>query len=856
MLRLCVALLLLASPMFCQSMGSAGTVRGKVSDPSGAVIAGATVELSNDLTLYRQQVKTSASGEFQFANIPPNVYHLSISAPGFAHHHRDLTIRSAVPVNLEISLPLAAQSEAVTVSSEAALLEATPSAHTDVDRELFSKMPTSSIASGLSDIITLSTPAVVADSDGFFHSLGDHAQMALSIDNQPITDQQGSLFSTQIPLNAIQAVEAVYGGTPAEYGDKTSLVVTTITRSGLGQKTHGSFSGEYGSFGTVNQKADISFGSQRWGQFFAINTSRSGRFLDTPEYLPVHDIGNNMNVFSRSDYQPDTSDMFHLNILAARNWFQIPNTIDQQASGQDQRQMVRSFSIAPGWIHVFSPSTTLAVNPFVRQDLVNYYPSGNPFADQPGTLRQTRKLTNLGLKTDLSYVHGRHNAKFGAQITHTLLTEQFSLGLTDPTFNPVCLDAGGAAVTDPALTDPAMCAGSGFQANPNLSPGLVPYDLTRGGSLFQYRGHADIRQQAFYGQDAISLGKLTLSLGLRFDHYDGISHGTQPQPRVGASYLIAPTRTVVRIAYSHSYETPLNENLVLSSATGAGGLAANVFGAYASVPLQPGIRNMYNAGLEQNFGSHFVFEGDYFWKFTRNAFDLDNLFTTAIFFPIEWDHAKMDGFSARLSLRQYKGLSAYTTLGHTRARVFDPENGGLIFGSPVDRSVVRIDHDQAFQSTTQAQYQMGKHGPWVAFTWRFDSGIVSGAVPDLASALALTADQQAQIGFYCGSQVATPWSPITTCNVPWPNWGAKLVKIPAPGTENDDTNPARVRPRNLFDTSVGTDNLFHTEHVRWTLRLTALNITNKLAMYNFLSTCSGTHFVAPRAYRAELGIAF
>ena len=141
------------------------------------------------------------------------------------------------------------------MASEAALLETTPSAHADADRELFSKMPTASIATGLSDIITLSTPAVVADSDGFFHSLGDHAQMALSIDNQPITDQQGSLFSTQIPANAIESIEAVYGGTPAEYGDKTSLVVTAVTRSGLGQKPHGAFSVEYGSFGTINQKA-------------------------------------------------------------------------------------------------------------------------------------------------------------------------------------------------------------------------------------------------------------------------------------------------------------------------------------------------------------------------------------------------------------------------------------------------------------------------------------------------------------------------------------------------------------------------------------------------------------------------
>ncbi len=848
----------LSSSIYAQSMGSAGTIRGKVADPSGAVVAGATVRLFNDLTLYRREAVASASGEYQFTNIPPNVYHLEADAAGFQHYHSDLSVRSAVPVNVDIALALATQRSSVTVGAEAPLMETTPSAHADADREVFSKLPETTIASGLSDIITLSTPAVVADSDGFFHSLGDHAQMALSIDNQPITDQQGSLFSTQIPTNAIQSIEAVYGGTPAEYGDKTSLVVTAVTRSGLGQKTHGGFSSGYGSFGTFEERGDVGFGGAKWGQFFAVNGSRSGRFLDTPEYLPFHDIGNNMNVFSRSDYQPDASNMFHLDVLGARNWFQVPNQYDQVASGQDQKQMVRSFSIGPGWVHVFSPAVTLAVNPFVRRDLINYYPSRDAFADQPATLSQTRSLTNLGVKADLNYLHGRHNAKFGVQITDTILTEKFTLGLTDPTFNPVCLDADGDPVLNPGLINPANCQKVGFQANPDLSPGLVPYDLTRGGSLFQYYGHANIRQQALYAQDSINFGKLTLNLGFRWDRYDGISKGAQPQPRAGLSYLIAPTNTVLRIAYSHTYETPLNENLVLSGATGAGGLAANVFGAQASVPLQPGIRNMYNAGLEQSFGSHLVFEGDYFWKFTRNAFDLDNLFTTAIFFPIEWDRSKMDGFSSRLSLRQYKGLTAYTQLGHTRARVFGPEDGGLIFDNTdiPNAYVVRIDHDQNLQSTTHVQYQPRKNGPWVAFTWRFDSGIVAGAIPDLAGALALTPDQQAQIGFYCGSQVATINNPITTCNVPWPNWGAKLVKIPAPGTENDDTNPPRVRPRNLFDMAVGTDNLFHTERVRWTLRLEGFNITNKEAVYNFLSTCSGTHFVTPRAYRAELGIAF
>jgi outer membrane receptor protein involved in Fe transport len=66
-----------------------------------------------------------------------------------------------------------------------------------------------------------------------------------------------------------------------------------------------------------------------------------------------------------------------------------------------------------------------------------------------------------------------------------------------------------------------------------------------------------------------------------------------------------------------------------------------------------------------------------------------------------------------------------------------------------------------------------------------------------------------------------------------------------------------VQPRNLFDVAVGTDNLLRSETRRkMTLRLTVTNLTNKVALYNFLSTFSGTHFVAPRTYQATVGYQF
>ncbi len=82
------------------------------------------------------------------------------------------------------------------------------------------------------------------------------------------------------------------------------------------------------------------------------------------------------------------------------------------------------------------------------------------------------------------------------------------------------------------------------------------------------------------------------------------------------------------------------------------------------------------------------------------------------------------------------------------------------------------------------------------------------------------------------------------------------MSIPAPGTENDDKNPPRIAPRNLFDLSVGQQNIFHKERYKMDLDLTAVNITNKYALYNFLSTFSGTHYVTPRALTAKITLNF
>ena len=841
-----------AAPARSQSLGNAGTVEGSVADQSGAAIAKAQVNIHNAVSGYSQSVLSRPDGTFQLLNIPPSQYHLEISASGFNAFSQEVTIRNSLPVSIKAALAVAVANTTVTVEGVSQALETDPSAHVAADRNVLSKIPAMDPGAGLSQAIVYSTGGVAADGNGFFHPLGDHAQVGFVIDGQPISDQQSKVFSTQLPVSAVQSMDLITGNPGAEFGDKTSLIVQVTTRSGLGAgRVFGNVDASYGSFGTAGGGFGLGWGSARFGSFLAVDGVRSGRFLDTPEFRAFHDKGNNQTVFDHLDLQPTGKDALHLNLLAARNWIQIPNAYDQLA--QDQRQRVLTWSIAPGYQHTLNPHMLLTVNPYIRKDTFFYYGSRDPFDDTPATQSQQRHLLNLGVKSDLSFTSGRHNVKAGIDLKQTRLLENFSFGVTDPTFNPICVDADGGAAGPPTLLDPKGCAGLGFQANPDFRAGLIPYDLSRGGTLFAFHAARNIDQFAGYVQDAITAGDFLFNFGFRVERYNGVTSDNGVEPRGGIAYHLKKTGTVLRVAYARTFETPFNENLLLSSATGTGGLAENVFGA-DSVAIRPGRRNQFNTGLQQAIGRFLLIDADYFWKYTHNAYDFDVLLNTTITFPIAWHNSKLDGVTGRVSTTNLRGFQAYWTFGHTRARYFPPENGGLVSqGQPLATTVFRIDHDQAFQSTANVRYQH-KNAEWIAWTWRYDSGLAVTGVLDVADAANLTPAQQVTIGFSCDGRFATLANPITTCNGVGKS---KLLTLPQIGQEDDDHNVDRVKPRNVFNLGVGTDNLLHREGRRRITASVAIdNLTNKVALYNFLSTFSGTHFLQPRTVAAHIGLVF
>ena len=902
---LLISVLFSFSSILAQSAGNSGTLYGTVTDSTGAIIQSAAVIITNPVSGLSRQTTTDSAGHYQFTNLPLNPYHLSISAPSFTAISQDADVRSTVPITLNATLKPGNTSTTVEVTTTGGdLIENDPVGHTDIDRDLFQKLPLESQSSTLSSLVTLASPGIAADSNGLFHGLGDHASNSFSIDGQPITDQQSKVFSNQLPSNSVQSLEVIDGAPPAEFGGKTSVVIDVTTRSGQGVTTPtGSVTASFGTFGSATASIDLSYGNKNWGNFIEVDGLNTGRFLDPPEFAVFHDKGNEFNVFDRVDRQLTSVDSLHVNFGVSRSWFQTPNTYDNlnvqnivsggtganpvfgSVGNTDQRSKIVTFNIAPSYTHTLSTNSVFNFTGYVRRDAYNYYPSGNPLADlgpiQNQTISQARSLTNAGAHTSISYVRGIHNIKVGAEYSQTLLRENDPLAIVNSTFNSPCVDPSGNPL--PGFTSPTQCAGAGDVSNDPSVGGtfnslLLPYDLTRGGAYYTFNGHTDVKELALYAEDQITAGNWTFNAGVRGDLYNGLAIQRQAEPRVGAAYNIKPTNTVLRVSYARTLESPFNENLVLSSqGCGSAVLAPLLLcSPGVSTTLQPGFRNEFHAGLQQAVGKHFVLSGDYIWKYTHNAFDFSVLGNTPITFPIDWHNSKIPGFDLRADVPHFHGVSAFVVMSSVAARFFPPQSAGA--GATVGQSgyPFRIDHDEKFNQTTHLQYQVpGRFAPWFGFNWRLDSGLTAGSVPcynvidpnslcaptsitingqpgiDLSG---LSPDQQFEAGFTCNGVKATPYSGFTQCLAS--QLTSNLVSIPPVNTEDDDHNPPRIRQRSLFDASLGQDNLFSGDKYKWSLRLTAVNLTNKYALYNFLSTFSGTHYVTPRALTAELGFHF
>lgn len=774
---------------------ASATLEGFVLDPSGAAVEGAAIVLENPLTGYRAAVSSSESGGFRIANVPFQDYQLTIRKPGFIEDRRSVSLRTNVPVQLSVTLTIPEVIEQVAVDAYATMdlvdAEATGT-RTQLNLAQIERMPVP-VGSRALESVLASFPGFAASANGAIHPRGAHNQMTYVIDGMPISDQLTGGFGNGIDGNIVQTIELFTGNIPAEYGSKISGVAHITTRSGLnsGRKFFGSTELAAAQLDQLANVTQMGGQAGRFGYFGSVSVQKSNRFLDQVGRDNLHNGGNVERGFLRLDSQVGSSDYLRVNLMAGRSSFQVANLRSQHASGQDQRQLLRDAAASLGYVHVLGPAATFDLTASYRTAIAQLFPSPG---DTPVTAAQARHLSNFTLANRLSWLSSRHEWRSGFDYQHFPLSENFSFAVTSPAFN-----------------DPA---------SPDFLPTLLAFDLTRGGQWFHFSDRGAGNQYSGFVQDKVKLGPLVLQLGLRYDNYRFLVHDDQLQPRVGVSWHIARTGTVLRASYNRVFQTPVNENLLLSNSERSAVLVppdvrATLGGALIRIP--PERQNSYEVGAQQSLAGKLSINGAYFRKDITNLHDNDNFLNTGIIFPTSLARARVRGAEGRLTLPERGGLSGAVSFTHYGVIVDPPFTGGLFLGhSAIDllsSGPFVIDHDQKLAIHATGLYRTGG-GFWTSGSVRFDSGLV-----------------------------ANPSDPEQVARDP-----DYYDLLPFVDLESD---PPRVRPRTILDFAAGYERRREGNR-KWEVTFQVSNLTNRTALYNFQSIFVGTRLVQPRTFGVRL----
>src|SRR5918994_7643754 len=522
------------------SAQTTATLTGRVLDPQGAAVSGAGITLSNAITGFERTSTSAADATFTLTNIPLQAYTLKVEFPGFRSDIRQIDLRTNVPVRLDISLAVAQQTDTVVVSASDsnALVDTTlTGTRTSVSLTAIERMPTVTGSRGLESVL-VSFPGFAQNANGAIHPRGAHNQMTFVVDGLPISDQLTGAFANALDAGIVQTVELMTGNVPAEFGSKVSGVAVITSRSGLGidRPVAGDVMLSAAGVNTWNASAQFGGDRGRLGYFGSATAMRTDRFLDQVSRDNLHNAGRFGRAFGRVDFQATDRDMLRFNAMGGRSHFEVANLRSQHAAGQDQEQ---TLSDAAGWLsylQTLDPTATFESTVGYRATSATLDPSKG---DTPVTAWQRRRLFTLTAAGRYTKVFGAHSVRAGVDVHRFPVEEAFTMGITSPSFNDPDSD--------------------------RFNRSLLPHDLTRGGTVFEFSDARAGRLFSGFVQSSLRWRAATLTLGVRHDHYSFLVTGQQLQPRVGVAYQLPGSAGVIRASYNRNYQTPPNENLLLSS---------------------------------------------------------------------------------------------------------------------------------------------------------------------------------------------------------------------------------------------------------------------------------------------------
>jgi outer membrane receptor protein involved in Fe transport len=226
---------LASSPAFAQRI--TGTLVGTVKDDTGAVLPGVTVAISGEKIVGSQTTVTNSEGFYRFIALPPGGYELSFSLSGFATLKR-AGVKVSVGGTEEVSVGMSVRQmqDEVTVTGEASVVDTqTNQVSTNYDRDWVKNAPVPRFS--MFDLLAVA-PGVSQSSQGAttmsaFGSGTD--ENSFQIDGTNLTAPSTGEAWPYPNTDAIEEIEVLSLGAPAEYGNLTGAVFNVVTRQGTNE---------------------------------------------------------------------------------------------------------------------------------------------------------------------------------------------------------------------------------------------------------------------------------------------------------------------------------------------------------------------------------------------------------------------------------------------------------------------------------------------------------------------------------------------------------------------------------------------------------------------------------------------
>jgi hypothetical protein len=672
-------MLLLLSALPAVGQVNYGEIRLRVTDSMRSAVR-ASVELSSAGNGFDKTFASDDSGVVIIERVPYGVYQMQVRHGGFATVSRAVEVRSALPVDENVELAVAAVVTNVNVSGKVGLIDpGSAGSEMQIGTKEIEERVGSLPGRSMQDLVN-TQPGWLHEGNAVLHPRGSEYQTQFVIDGIPLTDNRSPSFGPEIEADDLDSMQIYTAGYPAEYGRKMGGVVELETQRQTAPGLHGQFVFSGGSYDTAG-------GYGRVQEVVGKNTfSGSASGSMTSHYLnPVvpenfTNKGTVGDFAGRYEREMTENDRLSLSVRHEFSRFLIPNELIQEEAGQRQHgNNVETMGVAR-YQHIFSPDSLMSLAGMVRDNADGWTSNAE---STPILAFQDNDFREGYFKGTFSLHHGRHEFKAGVESDATFLHERFSYVITDPNF---------------------------FADD-------TPQQL----SFVAHR--PDLEQSAFV-EDLVRVGNWTVSAGLRWDHYQLLLNENAFSPRLSVSRYLPSLKMVVHGSYDRIFQTPSFEDILISSSPQIDALSDQ----FLRLPVKPSRGNYYEGGLSESFFDKVRFDANVYRRDVRNYADDDQLLNTGVSYPIAFDKAVIYGAEGKLDVVRLGKLDGFVSYSYMVGNVWFPVTGGLFLGNDAGDAVSQLtghfpdSQDQRNTVRMRFQYHVMPRA-WVAAGADYGSGL-------------------------------------------------------------------------------------------------------------------------------------